>query len=61
MISNNLTSETNLINAHQLRVFLRAYLNTSWIKKPKIRSLGLENDGDARQLARYIKETVNVM
>ena len=25
MISNNLTSETNLINAHQLRVFLKVY------------------------------------
>lgn len=58
MISNNLTSETNLINAHQLRVFSEGLPQYELDKKAqKIRSLGLENDGDARQLARYIKET----
>jgi len=58
MISNNLTSETNLINAHQLRVFSESLSQYELDKKAqKIRSLGLENDGDARQLARYIKET----
>ncbi|MCP1253518.1 MULTISPECIES: M28 family metallopeptidase [Elizabethkingia] len=58
MISNNLTSETNLINAHQLRVFSEGLPQYELDKKAqKIRSLGLENDSDARQLARYIKET----
>ncbi|MCL1679162.1 M28 family metallopeptidase [Elizabethkingia miricola] len=58
MISNNLTSETNLINAYQLRVFSEGLPQYELDKKTqKIRSLGLENDGDARQLARYIKET----
>ncbi|KFF75430.1 peptidase M28 [Chryseobacterium sp. P1-3] len=57
MISNNLSSETNLINGYQLRVFsegLPQYeLDT---KASEIRKFGLENDGDSRQLARYIKE-----
>lgn len=58
MISNNLTSETNLINAHQLRVFSEGLPQYELDKNAqKIRSFGLENDGDARQLARYIKET----
>jgi Zn-dependent M28 family amino/carboxypeptidase len=35
MIGNNLTSETNLINANQLRVFLKVYRNLIWIKKHK--------------------------
>ena len=57
MIGNNLTSETNLINANQLRVFLRVCLQFDLDKKAQgIRNLGLENDGEARQLARYIKE-----
>ncbi len=58
MIANNLPSETNLINAHQLRVFSVGLPQYELDKKAqKIRSLGLENDGDTRQLARYIKET----
>ncbi|MCT4215689.1 M20/M25/M40 family metallo-hydrolase [Elizabethkingia anophelis] len=58
MISNNLTSETNLINAHQLRVFSEGLPQYELDKNAqKIRSFGLENDGDARQLTRYIKET----
>jgi len=57
MGSNN-TSETNIVDNTRIRVFSeglsvldtgRAMLN--------IRNLGLENDGKARQLARYIKET----
>ena len=57
MGSNN-TSETNIINNTQIRVFsegLPAYeLDKS---AANIRNLGLENDGRARQLARYVKET----
>jgi hypothetical protein len=57
MGSNN-SSETNNINNNKVRVFSeglsvldtgRAFAN--------IRQLGLENDGKARQLARYVKET----
>ena len=57
MIGNTLSSDTHLTNANQLRVFsegLPAYQTKE--KATKIRSLGLENDGDSRQLARYIKE-----
>ncbi|MGI8950150.1 MAG: M20/M25/M40 family metallo-hydrolase [Chitinophagaceae bacterium] len=56
MGSNN-SNETNNINNNQVRVFsegLPAYELDSSAKK--IRSLGLENDGKARQLARYVKE-----
>jgi hypothetical protein len=56
MGSNN-SSETNIINNTQVRVFsegLPAYELDSNAKK--IRALGLENDGKARQLARYVKE-----
>jgi hypothetical protein len=57
MIGNNLTSETNLINANQLRVFSEGLPQFELDKKAQsIRNLGLENDGEARQLARYIKE-----
>lgn len=57
MGSNN-SNETNIINNTQVRVFsegLPAYELDSNAKK--IRQLGLENDGKARQLARYVKET----
>ncbi|HIC8644510.1 M28 family metallopeptidase [Elizabethkingia meningoseptica] len=58
MISNNLSSGTNLINAHQLRVFSEGLPLYDLDKKARnIRNMGLENDGEARQLARYIKET----
>lgn len=57
MGSNN-TSETNIVNNTKIRVFsegLPAYeLDKS---AAAIRNLGLENDGKARQLARYVKET----
>jgi Zn-dependent M28 family amino/carboxypeptidase len=57
MVGNNLTSETNLINANQLRVFSEGLPQFELDKKAQsIRNLGLENDGEARQLARYIKE-----
>jgi len=54
--SNN-SSETNIVNNTQLRVFsegLPAYETEKSAKN--IRQLGLENDGKARQLARYVKE-----
>ncbi|REC49738.1 M28 family metallopeptidase [Chryseobacterium pennipullorum] len=58
MIGNHLTSETNLTNTHQLRVFSEGLPYYQLDKNARsIRAMGLENDGDARQLARYIKET----
>jgi hypothetical protein len=56
MGSNN-TSETNIINNTKVRVFsegLPAYETSNRAKQ--IRQFGLENDGKARQLARYVKE-----
>jgi len=57
MGSNN-SSETNVINNTKIRVFSEAFsvLDTGRAAL-NIRSLGLENDGKARQLARYVKET----
>lgn len=59
IIGSNNSNETNLINNTQVRVFsegLPAYgLDSITIRR--IRLLGLENDGKARQLARYVKET----
>ncbi|MFC4231779.1 M20/M25/M40 family metallo-hydrolase [Parasediminibacterium paludis] len=56
MGSNN-TSETNIIDNTRIRVFSEglSVLDTGRIAR-NIRQLGLENDGKARQLARYIKE-----
>lgn len=57
MISNTLSSDTHLINAHQLRVFSEGLPQYELDKKAQdIRKFGLENDGESRQLARYIKE-----
>ncbi len=56
MGSNN-TSETNIIDNTRIRVFsegIPAYETEKNIRN--IRQLGLENDGKARQLARYAKE-----
>jgi hypothetical protein len=56
MGSNN-SSETNIIDNTKIRVFsegLPAYETEK--NAARIRSLGLENDGKARQLARYVKE-----
>jgi Zn-dependent M28 family amino/carboxypeptidase len=56
MGSNN-SNETNIIDNTRLRVFsegLPAYEAEKSLTN--IRSLGLENDGRARQLARYVKE-----
>jgi hypothetical protein len=58
IVGSNNSNETNIINNTQIRVFsegLPAYgLDSS---AAAIRQLGLENDGKARQLARYVKET----
>ena len=56
MGSNN-SNETNIINNTKVRVFsegLPAYDTEK--AASNIRSLGLENDGRSRQLARYVKE-----
>jgi hypothetical protein len=57
MGSNN-SSETNIINNTKIRVFSEAFSAADTGRTfASIRSLGLENDGRSRQLARYIKET----
>ena len=56
MGSNN-SNETNIIENTKLRVFSEAYSVSDTGKAAlQIRSLGLENDGKSRQLARYVKE-----
>jgi len=57
IIGSNNSSETNIINNSQVRVFSEAFsvLDTGRAAQT-IRSLGLENDGPARQLARYVKD-----
>jgi hypothetical protein len=56
MGSNN-SSETNIIGNTRVRVFSEglSVLDTGRVAT-NIRNLGLENDGRARQLARYVKE-----
>jgi Peptidase family M28 len=56
MGSNN-SNETNIINNTQVRVFSEGLPSYDLSKQAKfIRQFGLENDGKARQLARYVKE-----
>src|SRR5206468_1493202 len=56
MGSNN-SSETNIIDNTKIRVFSEGLPAFELDKNGKmIRQLGLENDGKARQLARYVKE-----
>ena len=56
MGSNN-SNETNIINNTKLRVFSEAFsVNDTGRIAQNIRNMGLENDGKARQLARYVKE-----
>lgn len=52
------SNETNIINNTKIRVFSEglSVLDTGRAAAT-IRNLGLENDGKARQLARYVKET----
>ncbi|HEY6975680.1 MAG TPA: M20/M25/M40 family metallo-hydrolase [Chitinophagaceae bacterium] len=57
IIGSNNSSETNIVSNTQVRVFsegLPAYELDS--NAERIRQFGLENDGRARQLARYVKE-----
>lgn len=57
MGSNN-SNETGIIDNTKLRVFSEAFSTGDTGRViTNIRSLGLENDGKARQLARYVKET----
>lgn len=57
MIANTKAGETGEINDKFLRVFSEGLPQFELDKKAQtIRNLGLENDGDSRQLARYIKE-----
>ena len=56
MGSNN-SNETNIIDNTKIRVFSEAFaISDTGRKALAIRQLGLENDGKARQLARYVKE-----
>ena len=57
MGSNN-SNQTNIIDNTRVRVFSEGLPYYELDKQAKtIRQLGLENDGKARQLARYVKET----
>jgi hypothetical protein len=56
MGSNN-SNETNIIDNTRLRIFSESFsVQDTGRAALNIRSLGLENDGRARQLARYVKE-----
>ncbi len=56
MGSNN-SNETNVINNTKIRVFSESFsVQDTGRAALTIRNLGLENDGKARQLARYVKE-----
>jgi hypothetical protein len=56
MGSNN-SNETNIIDNTRVRVFSEAFSSADTGRTiQNIRNLGLENDGKARQLARYVKE-----
>jgi len=56
MGSNN-SNETNIIDNTKVRVFSEGLAATDTGRKAmNVRSMGLENDGASRQLARYVKE-----
>lgn len=58
IIGSNNSSETNIINNTQVRVFSEGIPSFETDKNIKmIQALGLENDSKSRQLARYVKET----
>ncbi|WP_297984575.1 M28 family metallopeptidase [uncultured Chryseobacterium sp.] len=58
MIGNTKAGETGEINDKVLRVFSEGLPQFELDNRAQaVRNLGLENDGDSRQLARYIKET----
>jgi len=57
IVGNNNSSETNIIDNTRVRVFSEGLPFFELDKNAaNIRSFGLENDGGARQLARYVKE-----
>ncbi|MCD2422423.1 M20/M25/M40 family metallo-hydrolase [Niabella pedocola] len=57
IVGSNHSNETHIINNTQVRIFSEGIpLNANRDDVAKIRSLGLENDGAPRQLARYFKE-----
>jgi hypothetical protein len=57
IIGSNNSSQTNIINNTQVRVFSEGLPAYELDKQAKtIRQLGMENDGKSRQLARYVKE-----
>lgn len=57
MGSNN-SNETNITNNTQVRIFSEAFsISDTGRAALNIRNMGWENDGRARQLARYVKET----
>jgi len=57
IIGSNNSNETNIIDNSKLRVFSEGLPAFETEKNASnIRSLGLENDGKSRQLARYVKE-----
>ncbi|HEU0110974.1 MAG TPA: M28 family metallopeptidase [Flavisolibacter sp.] len=58
IMGGNNSNETNIIDNTRLRVFSEAFsVSDTGRVFQNIRNLGLENDGKARQLARYVKET----
>jgi len=57
IVGSNNSNETNIINNTQVRVFSEGLPFFELDKQAKqIRQMGMENDGQSRQLARYVKE-----
>jgi hypothetical protein len=57
IMGSNHSNETNIIDNTRVRVFSESFSVTDTGRiAMNIRNLGLENDGKARQLARYVKE-----
>ena len=57
IVGSNNSNETNIIDNTRIRVFSEGLPAFELEKNAaNIRNLGLENDGNARQLARYVKE-----
>ncbi len=57
IMGSNHSNETNIIDNTRLRIFSESFsVQDTGRAALNIRSLGLENDGRARQLARYVKE-----
>jgi hypothetical protein len=56
IMGGNNKNETNKLNTNEVRVFSEGLSVLDTGRVDTIRNLGLENDGKARQLARYVKE-----